>query len=380
VPKREPTKDPEIFKIGESFYFRGSVGGERLEEKLEGATSYSLAVEAKRELIQEVSETGVAARRMRAGVAMTKYEAHRADELAAGDIRARTHKETADLLRLHLRPYFGAHRLNEIEEAWPGYKKSKSSIDLMNHRKVLSHFMSFCKTKKWVRYVPDFPYVAPERAEPVNLTDDEIAMLLTEAMSRRGHLPTIIVIAVTMGMRVSEISQLTWDRVDLVSRVIYLGKKDTKTKKARAMPMNDKVWERLSAMKAEATSRYVFPNKRRAVDKAGKAIDRPMRTDGHSDQFERIRAASECRRHFTIHDLRASIEARAHVDNRFTDTQREKMFGSSAKVQKEHYVRLEAEQLRGLESLLNAKLTEKINWGKAGEKAKKKSKAKVRSV
>jgi hypothetical protein len=52
------------------------------------------------------------------------------------------------------------------------------------------------------------------------------------------------------------------------------------------------------------------------------------------------------------HDLRATHQYYTHKRIDFTDTQREKFSGSSIDVQKRHYVSFEADDLRGLETVV----------------------------
>lgn len=370
MPKRVKTRDPEIFMIGKSYFFRGTIDGERADDiKLE-ATSYSLAVDAKRKLIQDLESTGVQHRRSKIGVLMTKYLKAREDEKILKKISERTFGETKHLIENYLKPAFEKLTISKVTSAsWNNYEKLHLDIDTTQHAKVLKHFLGWCVEEGISKYVPRFTARDWDRRERINLTDQEIDALLREALGRKGNVPDIIVIAVTMGKRVNEVSQLSWDRVDFQNNIIFLGKKNVKTKKRRAIPMPPVVRERLLERANEATSEYVFPNQR--------DLTRPMSKTGYAQVFRDIRNAAGINSEIQMHDLRATAQNRAHVDTRFTDTQREDFFGSATKVQRDVYVKLAADQLKGMETLVKTPLLEKLNWGNSGERAPTKRRKKV---
>ena len=60
------------------------------------------------------------------------------------------------------------------------------------------------------------------------------------------HLKDILVTAYWTGMRKGEILNLTWDKVNLKERIIRLEAEDTKEKKAKTIPIGDKLFKALS--------------------------------------------------------------------------------------------------------------------------------------
>jgi len=74
------------------------------------------------------------------------------------------------------------------------------------------------------------------------LSEEEWAALYRAASE---HLKPILLIAYHLGQRLSEIINLTWDRVDLQRGFITLRAIDTKTKKPRRVPMTPAVRETL---------------------------------------------------------------------------------------------------------------------------------------
>jgi integrase len=372
VPKRIKTRDPEIFIIGKSYFFRGTINGERVDDmKLEG-TSYSLAADAKRKLIQELEATGVKGRKSSAGNLMDKYVKAREVEKQLGKISDSTFRETKRLIENHLKPALGKERVAKLNATvWNRYDLSKK-LDTTQHAKVLKHFLGWCVSEDVLKFVPKLEAKEWDRRERINLTDSEIDALLGAALVRRGNLPDIIVIAVTMGKRVNEISQLHWDQVDFENDVLFLGKKNTKTKKRRAIPMPKVVRERLMLRANETNSEFVFPNMR--------DLTRPMSKTGYAQVFRSIRKAAGINPEIQMHDLRATAQGRSHSDARFTDAQRQDFFGSAAEVQRDIYVKLQAKQLKGMENVVQTPMLEKLNRGNRGEKTRKKKASRGVSV
>jgi len=97
--------------------------------------------------------------------------------------------------------------------------------------------------------------ISPQR--PAFLSKDEFSILMTSI--KREWLKDVVRFAVATMMRAGEIVNLQWDSVDLENRVILVENKDgfrVKTRQPRSIPMNDWVYEFLSARRKP--SGYVF--------------------------------------------------------------------------------------------------------------------------
>ena len=69
----------------------------------------------------------------------------------------------------------------------------------------------------------------------------------------------LIIMFLDTGARHSEVTTLTWDRVDLVNRTINLWR--PKVSNESVLYMTDRVWEVLSRRKQGSTSPYIFTSK-----------------------------------------------------------------------------------------------------------------------
>jgi integrase len=364
VPKRVKTRDSEIFKIGESYYFRGTVNGIRIDDKKLVGSTFTIAKENKDNFKSELERVGLAALQNKSGHLFDKFVTDREKEFELGEIRERTFREARDLIRLHLKPYFQNMLLAEIEDNWLNYKIKKKGMDLSNHRKVLTTFLKWCRKKKYIKYFSELELKKPVRRERINLTDDEISQFFEYILKKEGHTPVLSIGALLMGPRGDELRKLRKSQVDFEALTMILKEVDTKTKKPRVIPIHPYLAFRLQLIidqhrNDELKTEFFFPNQR--------DVKKPMSAGGWAKTFEKHRVGAGLTRKFTLHDLRATIEGRAHMDTRFTDKQREDMFGSSTKIQKDIYAKLNAEQLRGLLSVMkNEALDTILNEDQSG--------------
>ncbi len=87
------------------------------------------------------------------------------------------------------------------------------------------------------------------------LSDEEADRLISNC---EPYLKPVVVTALNTGMRKSEILHLTWDRVDLLNRIILLDR--TKNGDRREIPINDNLYEALSSIVRRLDVPYVFFN------------------------------------------------------------------------------------------------------------------------
>lgn len=85
------------------------------------------------------------------------------------------------------------------------------------------------------------------------LTDVEIEILLNCCY---GHIKSIVIVALTTGMRKGEILNLKWQDIDLRNRVITI--RDTKNNESRTIHMNETLYEMLRSLGPEIGEQYVF--------------------------------------------------------------------------------------------------------------------------
>jgi integrase len=382
--KRVPVHfDDEIFlQDGETYYYRGTPIGlkKRIERSLgvkKGAAQKDV-LQAKKNLIESLGKSGTAGGKNSFNVLAKLYEADRIDEAKDPKILSpRTLSETKLYVNKYFIPYFGTKRVNEMEQSdFTDYCRKYRKLNLVNHRKVLNHFMGkWCVQNGYLKYKIEFEipkFAHKKRRGREVLTPDEIRSIL--AINDDTTL-LYIVLYLLHGMRNMEICKLRWVDVDWEKNGAYINPESNRRRKARAIPLNDFAMNLLTARKASSESDWVFPSR---LKKGQKPYMDP--TGGIRKRWQKALEAAGIARHITPHDLRATFETYMHTNKKFTDTQREKMAGAQIDVQKEHYVKMQIEQLRGLENsvkvdgldkVLKTKIRE-IRGGNTGGKGSKK--------
>lgn len=122
--------------------------------------------------------------------------------------------------------------------------------------------------------------------------DEETRLMAALDTSRSRNLRELVVLAINTGMRFGEMNDLTWDRVDLLNRTIWLPGKATKNKKGRHIPLNDIALEALKSIPERLDGGRVFRNGR-------------MNSDPFRFALKRARI-----KNFRFHDLRHTFASR----------------------------------------------------------------------
>ena len=366
MAKRTPVRfDDEIFLVNGTYYFRGFIEGsdQRKEVSLklkEGALQRDVlaAKKAIKDQLQRVN-----ARDVRATVRSLAplYLKSRVDEASNPEhLSASSLYESKHIMNDYLVPYFGATRVSDLtQKRFEEYCLSKEVKDLnkVNHRKVLNHFMKWCLHEEiiGVRVAFEIPKKARKARKQITLpTNEEFSKMLETATN---NLLLYIAMYGLQGMRNMEILRLKVSACDMDRREIWIDGKTNRTRTDRSIPMNDFVYQLLRIRLASLKSEYVFPNQR---NKSGKT---PY-TQSMNKVFKAHLTKNGINPAITPHNLRAFFETHMHLNTKFTDTQREKMAGAKADVQKKHYVRMQAQALKGLESAVQIPGLEKVFEGK----------------
>jgi integrase len=159
-----------------------------------------------------------------------------------------------------------SYRLQLSEGKTPrGIQRSSATVN--RYLAALSGAMTYCvKECGWIQANPCLR-VSKFKESPgrdrVASVEECTRLLYACAQSRNEHLLLIVLLAITTGMRLSEITGLTWDRVDLEREQIFL--RETKNGRSRTVAL---VGESLELLKKHLQSRkqadqYLFPSKKR---------------------------------------------------------------------------------------------------------------------
>jgi integrase len=185
----------------------------------------------------------------------------------------------------------------------------------------------------------------PNRA-PVFFTKDDFECLVS--IVKENWLKEMIVFAVLTGMRRGEILNLTWNKVDLVKKLINIesGRSfRTKFDKQRKVPISDVVYQLLQQKATRSASEYVFLCK-------GKQI----KEDHLAHIFKRYvrKAQLDDRLHF--HSLRNSFASWLAADGVSIYAISKLLGHSSVKTTQDYYAHLQPEQLHETVNRLSVSL------------------------
>lgn len=242
----------------------------------------------------------------------------------------------------HLRPFFGDKSLAEFErdyeEIWSEYITYIGGRHKLAHdRRYLTMALKRARIKGWItKTFIKSDFQLKEAHQPIGraLEDDEVKRIMFEAAKYpRFYLQMLM--ALTMGMRRSEILQLRRDEIDSVKRVLNLDANRLKTRQPRKVPIpiSDQVWPLLEARLYNIS--YIFPSQVRGVINT----DKPQRDMSY--HWNKVRAASgvQCR----FHDLRHTCVS-MHLAAGMTISDAVKIFGATSQVLERiyHHVRQDA--------------------------------------
>ncbi len=365
MPKREKTALQEIVRYESGVYYYRGPGGEkslktkdwdsavkRLEvEKAKGQGSINASILKVKDIHPDYLDFR---KKQRDGKLQNRKS-----------IRVTTYSEIEKLFAKHLLPFFKNKKLSKIdEEMWDQYCERALVSDLSNHRKVFGGFLRWCKRKKYIRYVPDLEIPPITRRKKRVLTEDEIKGLIK---STHGRFHLFFMMALLMGLRRGEIIRLRWEIVKLDKGYLIVTADVSKTNQERLVVINSYCLELLRRAHSEQLdSPWVFPNRDN--------LKRHMSDSGFKGSWSRAKERVGIEGQMTWGDLRATCEKYAHLSTAFTDSQREKFYGSSTEVQKRIYVhRFSADELRGLEDAVQVEGLSELLISKLGEKAGKES-------
>ncbi len=208
----------------------------------------------------------------------------------------------------HLEPLIGDRYVDEINgEFWTNVvipkirEKTHQGIKFANDRKWLSMFLKWCVEngkgpRGWIK--PRLVDPDPDTEPGYVYTPEEMRRLEANADLL---LLTKIVMANPHFMRRSEIALMSKDRIDRANRVMYLRAQDTKIRKPRIIPYNDRLESLFVALDTYHVSRgiispWLFP----ARGNPAKSIGR----GGFSTAWESCRRRAGLLEIGTFHDLR----------------------------------------------------------------------------
>lgn len=228
------------------------------------------------------------------------------------------------------------------KEISPKFKRPNPKRKFENDWKWLSTFLKWCQEtdkyepgqKRPMLINPD-----PKRDKGRALSDGEVRRLIENSS---GTLKLQILMAVTMGMRASEIAKLAKNRIDWGEQTIFLRAEDTKIRQPRPVPISSTVLPLLELQCASSKSPFVFP----AKNDSSKSFTR----DSKSTAWDTCRAKAnvDCK----FHELRHTFLTKAFKTPGSNAAKICHFAGLSLKEAQETYLHLDHNDVREVAELV----------------------------
>lgn len=216
----------------------------------------------------------------------------------------------------HLETWFTEHANDlsqfeaEFEQVWSRYKADQAKVStrkLSHDRRYLVQALKRAERRQWIRKTfkkSDFDLFEASTPVGKHVDDDGVKKLLGAIKNNPKALLQVLM-AVTMGMRKSEILKLSKPEIDFDKRVIRLNPNRLKTRQARKVdiPITDEVFPLLKHFYDEAQGLYIFPKIDTRTNGPKHPVvmwDEPQTSNTHVWTLARKLAGVNCR----FHDLR----------------------------------------------------------------------------
>lgn len=254
-----------------------------------------------------------------------------------------TFAQAEAIVSKHLAPWFEKNCAllsvfeTSYEETWSDYiAHSKREAQISGHKpRMLGHDRRFlvqalkrAKIKNWIKKVftkRDFPLL--EFSEPIgkHIVDEDIQNLLNYLYEHSEKTYLQVLMAFTMGMRISEILHLQKIEINLPEKEINLDPKRLKTRRARKVPIpiTNAVFDFLEERHETATGEFIFPSVKRGKENPGQ----PQQDNSYWWRKAREAANVKCR----FHDLRHTCLSNA-LANGMPPLTASKIFGCTQQV------------------------------------------------
>jgi integrase len=154
----------------------------------------------------------------------------------------------------------------------------------------------------WLTHAPKVPMVHIPDRDPVWITPEQCTTLMQELPR---HLRGPVLFSVLTGIRMANVRDLTWDRVDLERAHVWVPSSSYKTKRAQGFALAPEVVQLLETLPHRTGRVFLYPAPMKGFKETGAVDMRPIAGTFNTKAFRKAlkRAGIACR----WHDLRHSF-------------------------------------------------------------------------
>ncbi len=307
-----------LYKRGEVWWYKFQFARQTIRESSK-STSRTVAKEAERSRHRQIEESYNRIRRRKLPPLFSVAAAGWLNTLSS--IAPKTETSYRGALR-HLGAVFGRKLLCDIDaDDVAAYQTNRKRVGVSARtvnievgvlRSLLIKHRLWGELYKKVKFLKENE--TPGRALP---REEETALLNAAAKSRSRALYPALLLALSTGLRSSEIRLLQWRQVDLVGKALTVGKSKTATGAGRVVPLNQHAVAAVTHWRAQfpeaKPEHYVFPSEKYGLAGNGRHICSykfdPTRPVGSwkTAWKNALRAAGF---HCRFHDLRHTVITR----------------------------------------------------------------------
>lgn len=184
--------------------------------------------------------------------------------------RKRSCKKDESMYRLRLKKEFGNLRLDQIRRQHIATfhnslkEKGLSGATSDHHLKLLRFSLNIAVRFELLASNPAAMIPCFNEFNQVDnrLSDQELKRLLSALRDAGTPISKIALMLAATGCRQSEITSLRWENCDLANRLIYIEQENSKSKRRRAVPLNDMAMEIIQSLTKRKGADFVLENPR----------------------------------------------------------------------------------------------------------------------
>ena len=185
--------------------------------------------------------------------------------------RNRSWKSTDGVYRRYVKPVFGQKKLagditRKMVFDWHADLKHRglSGATADHGLKMLRHLINTAKANEIVTdnpaaRVPLFNFFNEVTA---TLSQEELQRLLSVLHKSPSQIALVARLAMATTCRLSEILSATWSNCDMKKRILYIDSHNSKSKRSRAVPLNDAAMDVLNILEDQGMHEFIVTNPR----------------------------------------------------------------------------------------------------------------------